>query len=285
METQNQMMTEAQRVAADADAVGISMPTPFGVKTMTVEMSHPYPGKLFAALAKAQGKFGEIKKTKTANVTMKSGGKYSYKYADLADIFEAVRKALSEELVAVTQSPMIVGNRAVLMTMIGHESGEWMRSYYELAFDPQMNEQEKGSIITYARKYSVSPMLGVAAEEDDDGNVATDSQNEKRGPEGDPKAHKPVTEGQLKRLFAISKERKWTKDQVNNVVQEVFKKEDADKLNMLQYDWLVDQIEKLTFPQFVESWSKAQAAKAKKTEHAKDDGPEAAAQEPGDAKA
>ena len=60
-------------------------------------------GELYAALAIAQGKFLPVKKTHTAQIEMKSGGKYTYKYGDLADAVKAAAKALSENGLAVLQ--------------------------------------------------------------------------------------------------------------------------------------------------------------------------------------
>jgi hypothetical protein len=79
---------------------------------------------------------------------------------------------------------------------------------------------------------------------------------------GDPK--KPVTQPQLKRLFAIASQRDWPKDEVNKLVSVVFAKESANELNMGQYDWAVDKIEKYTPEEFGVEWVKLQAKKATK---------------------
>jgi len=59
---------------------------------------------IYAALASAQAKFEGIEKKKTARVRMKSGGEYTYKYADLADVLSSVRKHLGEFGLSVSQS-------------------------------------------------------------------------------------------------------------------------------------------------------------------------------------
>jgi ERF superfamily. len=57
--------------------------------------------KVSAAFAKAQGDFKELAKNRVAKVPMKSGGHYSYKYADLHDVMLSVRDALKANELAV----------------------------------------------------------------------------------------------------------------------------------------------------------------------------------------
>lgn len=92
-------------------------------------------------------------------------------YADLASAFAACREALAENGIAVLQAPSADGRRVSVCTMLLHESGEWMRSTLTLTAmkdDPQAI----GSAITYARRYGLMSMVGLAAE-DDDGNAAS----------------------------------------------------------------------------------------------------------------
>ena len=124
--------------------------------------------KLAEALSKAQAAFPEIKKNRKANM-----GTYSYKYADMADILAAVTKPLAENGLALTQSPTVIGEKLMLETMLIHSSGEWLSGIYPLAsFD---NPQAMGSEITYARRYTVTAMLGIQADEDDDGALSKDT--------------------------------------------------------------------------------------------------------------
>ena len=128
-------------------------------------------GKLAGALAKAQGMFGTVSKTKSVQVRMKSGGTYSYKYADLGDIIAATRKPLAENGLAVTQHVMFEGRTARITTMLFHSSGECM----SFVLDMDVNEkgpQALGSAITYGRRYTLSSLLNIASEDDEDGNLA-----------------------------------------------------------------------------------------------------------------
>jgi len=122
-------------------------------------------GKLFAALAKVQGAIEGARKG-TDNPFFKS------KYADLASVWDACREQLSANGFAVIQRP--VGDDpqiVVLETILGHESGEWISG--TLTMKPvKADPQGIGSCITYARRYALASMVGVAPE-DDDGNAAS----------------------------------------------------------------------------------------------------------------
>lgn len=122
--------------------------------------------KLTEALAKAQG---TIKNA----VLNKVNPHFRSKYADLAAIFDAVRKPLADNGLIVTQTTEIREGGFVLVTMLAHSSGQWIRSEYPL---PSTGKpQEIGSALTYARRYSLSAIAGIAADEDDDANAAQDS--------------------------------------------------------------------------------------------------------------
>jgi hypothetical protein len=118
--------------------------------------------KLTEALAKAQASMG--------NATLnKVNPHFRSKYADLAAIFDAVRKPLASQGITLTQTTEIRPNAFVLVTQISH-AGQWMRSEYPLPVNAK--PQELGSALTYARRYSLSAITGIAADEDDDANAA-----------------------------------------------------------------------------------------------------------------
>ena len=121
-------------------------------------------GKLAGALAKAQGSITPPIKSKTANV-----GSYKYSYADLAEIIEALRHPLADNGLATVQSIDNDEKGSILVTRLLHESGEWVEASYRL---PQATGQQFGSALTYARRYSLSAIVGIAAEDDDDGAIA-----------------------------------------------------------------------------------------------------------------
>lgn len=128
--------------------------------------------KLAEALAKAQGVIDPPKKNKTAKVQMKSGGSYSFDYADLSDVIAAVRRPLSDNGLAFTFA--IDSNeqgKALLDTRLMHTSGQWIGCVYPLKLIG--TPQENGSELTYAKRYTLCGLVGIASEEDDDGNAAS----------------------------------------------------------------------------------------------------------------
>jgi hypothetical protein len=95
---------------------------------------------------------------------------YNSMYADLASIIEAVRKPLTDNGLAFSQTIWFDEHGLFLQTTLLHVSGQWLKSEYPLL---QGTAQQTGSSLTYARRYSLSSIAGIAADEDDDGAAAT----------------------------------------------------------------------------------------------------------------
>lgn len=139
---------------------------------MTEETSPPWGGyaemgPLAAALAKAQAAYPPIPRDKEVTVQMKSGGSYKFKYAPLDTILAAVRAPLSDNGLAIAQ--LLDGPD--LVTLLLHESGASLSARVKLPGGGDV--QALGSAITYLRRYALQALLGIAAEEDDDGNAAS----------------------------------------------------------------------------------------------------------------
>jgi hypothetical protein len=123
--------------------------------------------ELSAALAKAQAELKNPPRSREVSVKMKSGGTYKFKYAPLGDILEMARPVLSKNGLAICQ--IIQGKD--LTTCLLHEGGQWLSSTVTLApQDP--GPQALGSEITYKRRYTVTAMLGISADDDEDGNLS-----------------------------------------------------------------------------------------------------------------
>ena len=118
-------------------------------------------GKLAEALAKAQAGFTTVIKSKTAK-----GEKFSYKYADLADVLEMVVPALSKQGIAFTQPLRREGDKTFVITRI--QLGDEFLEDAGLPIPSQVRPQELGTYLTYYRRYSVSTFLGISTDEDTD---------------------------------------------------------------------------------------------------------------------
>ena len=120
---------------------------------------------LATALAKAQAEIEGARKDST-NPHFKSS------YADLASVWDACRKALTGNGLSVVQGPVSDEGRVGVTTMLMHSSGQWLESTFFMR-PTKDDPQGAGSALTYARRYALAAMVGVAPE-DDDGNAASE---------------------------------------------------------------------------------------------------------------
>lgn len=128
---------------------------------------------IYGALAAAQMQMGKALKD-TSNPHFKS------KYADLASVMDACMNALNSNGICVYQPTVDDETGRYVETILGHVSGETLRCRVPLIV--QKNDmQGYGSAVTYARRYGLMSMAGIAPE-DDDGNAAA-----KAAPIDDPK--------------------------------------------------------------------------------------------------
>src|SRR5512138_1528430 len=131
---------------------------------------------LYAALARAQGKFPDFPKSTHVTVTMKNGGQYSYDYAPLDQLVKAARPIIAAEGLSWTQSTE--GDK--LHTDIFHKDGGHIRRgvvdiVQKQEFDQAgrakaVSPQDYGGALSFARRYSFSAAFGIVSEEDDDAN-------------------------------------------------------------------------------------------------------------------
>ena len=129
--------------------------------------------ELAAALAKAQSTFTNPERNRTVQVTMRTGGSYTFSYATLDTILDMVRKPLSDNGLALSHSVSERdGGGWMCITRLLHSSGQSIECPIPILVAPDANAQGFGSGITYAKRYGVCTILAITAEEDDDGNAA-----------------------------------------------------------------------------------------------------------------
>lgn len=137
----------------------------------TVRNRSPEIKELATALAKAQGAMENASKD-AENPGFKRDGKNST-YATLASVWDVIRKPLSDNGLAILQWPRTVQAGVEVETELLHESGQFMRDILWLPC-PTMTVHTVGSAITYARRYALMSIVGIAPE-DDDGNSAAEA--------------------------------------------------------------------------------------------------------------
>lgn len=127
---------------------------------------------LATALSKTQLAIENVSKDKQA---------YGYKYADLASCLQAVKKPLSDNGLSISQLVTLEENKQVLVTLLMHESGQWLKSVFciENVVMKQCNSlQQIGAGLTYARRYALSAIVGLTQEDDDGSSVPKFAKNE-----------------------------------------------------------------------------------------------------------
>jgi hypothetical protein len=122
--------------------------------------------ELAAALSKAQGEM-------QAAIKDKINPFYKSSYADLGSVWDAARPVLSKYGLCVMQTTELLSdrNQIVMVTTLAHTSGQWVKSY--LPLNPSKNDSQGiGAAITYLRRYSLSAIVGVVCDDDDDGETS-----------------------------------------------------------------------------------------------------------------
>lgn len=131
---------------------------------------------LAGALAKAQAEMGKALKQNTNPA-------FRAKYADLGSVMDACLPALNRHGIAVIQPTVDDESGRYVETVLLHESGETLRCRVPLIV--QKNDmQGYGSAVTYARRYGLMCMAGVAPEDDDGNAAAQAAPNREEDPRG-----------------------------------------------------------------------------------------------------
>jgi len=115
---------------------------------------------------------------------------FGSRYATLASVMDAA-KPLAKHGIAVSQAAEVTDGRVAVSTILIHSSGEWISE--SISLKPRQDDpQSVGSAITYGRRYLLASMAGIAAEDDDDGNAATDPRRTAPKPAVKQQAAKPA---------------------------------------------------------------------------------------------
>lgn len=195
--------------------------------------------ELATALSKVQGQLTFAKKD-NANPFFKS------KYADLASVWESCRTLLSENGLSIIQFPSgyrtdihTVNDKDTaehlmsLITIITHESGEWMSQEMTVPVT-KADAQGAGSCITYMRRYSLAAVVGVY-QDDDDGNSA--SAPKELTPKERPAT---LTEEELANIKQLALD---TNTEIANIAK-FYGKKDIKEVERLHYAGIIEQLEK-----------------------------------------
>src|SRR6516225_2599785 len=126
---------------------------------------------LAAALAKAQAELVNPEKSLTATIRNGRPGdaEQSFRYAPLASGLDIVRKALGQHEIATVQTTEIdrAAGMVNLTTLLAHSSGEWIASDWPVCpIADTASPRRMGAALTYARRYALFTLVGIAGEDD-----------------------------------------------------------------------------------------------------------------------
>lgn len=133
-------------------------------------------GEIASALASAQAELSPAAKN-AQNPHLKN------RYADIAAVYEAIRETLPKHGLSVSQIIMPHESKARVRTLLMHKSGQWLASECLMPLDRNGGPQGMGSAITYARRYSLSAIVGVVSEDDDDAEAAQPRRQQQAQPQ------------------------------------------------------------------------------------------------------
>lgn len=129
--------------------------------------------QLFAAHAAALGQLKNAPRTCVSHFAKKGpDGKPIPDYADLATILDTAREVLAKNGLSVTQTFMPFGEEGgmMLVTTLGHKSGQFQRSY--LPMKGNVPPQTLAATATYLKRVGLCAIIGIAADDDDNGQQA-----------------------------------------------------------------------------------------------------------------
>lgn len=158
---------------------------------------------------------------------------FKSKYADLASIVKMIQPVLHKNNLAVIQTMEDVESGVGVRTTLLHSSGQYISGVVRMT--PSKNDpQGIGSAITYARRYSLSAILGLATEEDDDGAAASGTVVTKSAPAKTPDMAKKKTGAstvdKARGLYMKFSELGWKQDAILREFNRVTGKSDVNKL-------------------------------------------------------
>jgi hypothetical protein len=141
-------------------------------------------GTIAAALAKAQAQLVNPEKSLVGTIRsdQASGAERSFRYAPLSSGLDIVRKTLSQREIATVQSTSIDESAGIvrLSTVLAHASGEWIGSDWPVcAIAETATPHRMGAALTYARRYALFTLVGIAGEDDLDAPDLTDPPTER----------------------------------------------------------------------------------------------------------
>lgn len=220
---------------------------------------------LVAALARAQAVMPTITKSHT-------NPHFGSKYADIADVLAVVRPVLAKEGIAITQTTRVTDAGCELVTCL-LKGDDRLESAMPLQIDQKA--QDLGSRLTYLRRYALCALVGVAAEDDDDGHAASNAPPrtktrqaayeprertyvaERGEPASTPSAGpgRPSTEKQRKWANGLVKDLGWSPVEAAEVFTLLVQTDGLDTMTTAQASKVIDELTAIKKRERVVAWN------------------------------
>lgn len=157
--------------------------------------------KIAAALAKAQTQIENPEKSLTATIEspFPREGQRTFRYASLSTGLDIVRKCLGQHDIATVQATAIDRDSGLirLTTSLVHTSGEWVSSDWPVCPTSEMAAPHRmGAALTYARRYALFTLVGIAGEDDLDAPDLAFQSTDHRAPKNGPPTRNPGSNDQ-----------------------------------------------------------------------------------------
>src|SRR5262245_1495681 len=167
-------MTPKRRSAMDSERDAqrqVRLVLTFSRRRVVMQRSSETIGTIAAALAKAQAQLVNPEKSLIGTIRSEqaSGSERSFRYAPLSSGLDIVRKTLSQHEIATVQTTSIdkIDGIVRLSTVLAHASGEWIASDWPVCpITETATPHRVGAALTYARRYALFTLVGIAGEDD-----------------------------------------------------------------------------------------------------------------------
>lgn len=155
---------------------------------------------------------------------------FKSKYVALDGVLQTVRPVLAKHGLSVMQLPTSDETAVTVTTLLMHSSGQFIESEPFKVLLTKKDAQAAGSALTYARRYSLSAVLGIAWDEDDDADSITQA---------------AVTRGLIDKIAEMAEAKGIDRKNISNYIRATFNKNSAKSLDMQQLEqvknWLAAQ--------------------------------------------
>ena len=208
----------------------------------------------YAAMAEFQRLCPPITKTATAKIQMRGGGAYSYRYAPLDAILAVIQPQLGPLGLSVSWRSRVEPSQVIVSCRISHtlghheESGEIAMPIVQGDGTGANPAQRVGIAATYAKRYALLGIIGMAPEDDDDAEgqeqpVAAPERDPHDDPHASPSDQGTITWPQQQRFWAIARKHGWTEEQVSDLLTS-HKLNSTKEIPIGTYEVAIDRLKK-----------------------------------------